>query len=120
MRIRFVVPFSFLVVAQAFSQSNEEEVDAIDLKVEQIESDNLLEKTEFSTAQIGDQDFDGGGAIEIYEINGEIVKAVQQVGLSNGRLTVLVYFDNENPILFRRVKRIFFGMRKNQVLTIHS
>lgn len=82
-------------------------VETIHRKVQQIEVSDSLKRMDFDASEIYEQAFDGGGEIEIYQISHELVQAKETMGLSIGRVTTTVFFDNQEPVMIREVEEMF-------------
>ena len=104
MRLLLTIAISLLSANPVFPQDI---VESIRQKVRVIDSNNSLEKLDFKDYESYEQSFDGGNVIEIYQINQKIAKARETVGLSRGRLTTTVYYDNEEPLLVKEVEETF-------------
>jgi hypothetical protein len=72
-------------------------IDKIELLVKSIDNDSSLVLKEFDATEVYEQAFDGGGIIEIYFDKEGIKKIVQEIGVSFGRLTTVIYFEQEVP-----------------------
>ncbi|MBT30679.1 MAG: hypothetical protein CMO01_13550 [Thalassobius sp.] len=70
----------------------------IDKIVRKIDSDKKLKTQKFNTDDVYNKPTDGGGIIEI-KLNGtEIKKIRQEIGVSLGRLTTVIYMVDGEPI----------------------
>ena len=85
------------IASATYGQSDP--VDLIDADVKAIDSNSELTIDEFDAAKVYEHAFDGGGEIEIYQLNGQIQKIHEQIGLSFGRITTIIYLENSEPIL---------------------
>lgn len=70
----------------------------IDKQVEQINSGQGLLKRGFNANLIYDRIFDGGGQIDVYLRDEQLVKIEQSIGLSYGLLTTIIYLKDGHPI----------------------
>lgn len=68
--------------------------------VDNIDSDPNLVIKEFDVSEVYKQAFDGGGKITLYSNSIGLRKIKQEIGVSFGRLTTIVYFDNGEPVKF--------------------
>ena len=105
MKRLFIVPMFLLTANPALPQSA---VENINYRTRTIDSSDSLKTTRIDASELYEQAYDGGGAIKIYKINHELVKAKEIIGLSRGRLTTIVFFDKkEEPILIKEVEELF-------------
>ena len=74
-------------------------IDQISADVKAIDSNSELTIDEFDPTKVYGNAFDGGGEIEIYQLDGQIQKIHEQIGLSFGRITTIIYLENSEPIL---------------------
>lgn len=70
----------------------------IDKRVQQIDSDKGLTKKEFNANQVYNKIFDGGGQINVYQKEGQLVKIEENIGLSYGLVTTVIYLHDGHPI----------------------
>lgn len=73
-------------------------IDSLEQVVKSIDNDVELRLTEFDMVEIRDRATDGGWMIEVYSDQNEIKKVKEEIGLSFGRITTIIYLDNEKPI----------------------
>lgn len=76
----------------------DERTKQIDITVGLINNNDNLIVNEFDANGVYNQTFDGGGTIKIYSDKGNISKIEQEIGLSFGRLTTIIYLTNGKPI----------------------
>lgn len=70
----------------------------IDISVGLINSNDKLTLNEIDANEVYNQTFDGGGTIKIYSDSDNIFKIEQEIGLSYGRQTTIIYLTNGKPI----------------------
>jgi hypothetical protein len=73
-------------------------VRATDKQIGQIDSDKGLTKKKFNVEEVYGKAFDGGGKLDGYVKNGQLVKIDQSIGLSYGLVTTIIYLRNGLPI----------------------
>jgi hypothetical protein len=76
----------------------EDSLQIIDDAVLEIDSNKSLILKEFDAIEVYGHAFDGGGVIQIYSDSNSIVKVYEQIGLSYGRVTTIIYFSKGIPI----------------------
>ena len=76
----------------------DERTKQIDILVGQINKSGRLTLKEFDANRVYNQIFDGGGTIKVYSDKNVISKIEQEIGLSYGRLTTIIYLTNGKPI----------------------
>jgi len=81
--------------------------DQIDNKVNSIESDSTLEKTEFDWVELTGITTDGGGILKVWRNEKQIYKIVEEIGLSYGRITTTIYMNNRTPIKIIEIEENF-------------
>ena len=90
---------SLLLLIQVFTANGQSDsIELIQRTVNKIESDTNLTIKEFDATEVYKQAFDGGGIIKLYVDKSGLRKIEQEIGVSFGRLTTVVYFDNKQPI----------------------
>ena len=67
-------------------------------KVNEIENNPDLKRTEFDWAELTGIVTDGGGTLKVWRNKRHICKIDQEIGLSYGRLRTIIYLENGNPI----------------------
>ena len=85
------------IASATYGQSDP--IDQISANVEAIDLNSELTIDEFDATKVYGHAFDGGGEIEIYQLDGQIQKIHEQIGLSFGRITTIIYLENSKPIL---------------------
>lgn len=73
-------------------------IEQIKQMVSEIDLDATLKTKEFDAVEIYKHAFDGGGGIKISYDSRGIKKIEQEIGVSFGRLTTIVYFKDGQPI----------------------
>ena len=73
-------------------------MDTIDKQVRQINSDRGLTKKKFNANEVYGKIFDGGGQIQAYLKDGQLIKIEENIGLSYGRVTTIIYLKEGEPI----------------------
>jgi hypothetical protein len=81
-----------------FCVGQNERTKQIDVAVGLINSHARLTLKEFDAKEIYKQNFDGGGVIKLYSEEGKVRKIEQEITLSFGRVTTIVYLENLEPI----------------------
>lgn len=92
--IYFIILFLFCLLAIGQSKESlqiEKIVEAIDL------DQNYLIKEKGLNEQNG-RTTDGGAQLKIWTKGGEMFKIVEEIGLSYGRLSTIIYLKNDQPI----------------------
>ncbi|SHK08137.1 hypothetical protein [Pseudozobellia thermophila] len=90
---------SLLLLVQVFPVNGQSDsIVLIQRTVDKIENDANLTIKEFDATEVYKQAFDGGGKIELYVDKKGLRKIEQEIGVSFGRLTTVVYFENGQPI----------------------
>ncbi len=85
------------IVPMTYGQSGQ--IDQINAKVKTIDSDSELTNKEFDATEVYGHAFDGGGEIKVYVSNDQLHKFEEQIGLSFGRITTIIYLKDDEPIL---------------------
>lgn len=70
----------------------------IDEKIRLIDSDSTLQLKVFDAPTIYDRAFDNGGEIKIYFHKNALKKIIHAIGVSFGRVTTIIYLDQDHPI----------------------
>lgn len=68
-------------------------------KVENIDNSESLQVETFDAVEVYGNNFDGDGVIKIYSDDTGIRKIFDEVGLSFGRITTVVYLEKGTPIM---------------------
>lgn len=95
-KILFISLLLFIQVFIVNGQSDS--IELIQKTVDKIESDTNLAIKKFDATEVYKQAFDGGGIIKLYADKDGLRKIEQEIGVSFGRLTTVVYFDNGQVI----------------------
>ena len=70
----------------------------IDRIARKIDSDKKLNKKKLDAEEVYNETTDGGGIIEIYYNDAGVKKIVQEIGVSFGRLTTIIYLVENKPV----------------------
>ncbi|MHB1278141.1 MAG: hypothetical protein ACYC1Q_07065, partial [Bacteroidia bacterium] len=73
-------------------------IEQIEQIVQGIDADTNLKVREFDASEVYNPGFDGGGIISVYFDSSGIKKFHQEIGVSFGRLTTIIYFDNSRAV----------------------
>ena len=86
-----------------------QELDSIAIKaiVQQIENTAELDSMVHDWSQLTGVVTDGGAELISWRNNGEVVKVIQQVGLSFGRMTTTIYLQDSKPIMAIEIEENF-------------
>jgi hypothetical protein len=76
----------------------EKNLDLIENEVKSIESDSTLVETEFDWVELTGITTDGGGILKVWRNEKQILKIVEEIGLSYGRIRTTIYLKNGIPI----------------------
>jgi hypothetical protein len=79
-----------------YSQSDP--IDPIEQIVDQIDNDRTLSVKEVDATEVYGHAVDGGGVIRVYFDQNEIKKIVEEIGLSFGMTTKVIYIEKGMPI----------------------
>jgi len=79
-----------------FGQENK--LEQINDHVESIESDSSLTLREFDWVELTGITTDGGGILKVWRNENQILKIVEQIGLSYGRVSTTIYLIEGVPI----------------------
>lgn len=94
-----ILLISVFVIAQVINlQGQEARIDLIQEKVHEINADSTLTAKEVDATEIFGQAFDGGGIIKVFSSQNRIKKIHLEIGVSFGRLTTIIYFENGKPL----------------------
>ncbi|MDN4167095.1 hypothetical protein QWY31_16410 [Cytophagales bacterium LB-30] len=85
----------------------DERVSRINNVIRQINKNDKLTITEFDANEVYGQVSDGGGIIKVYSDKKEIIKIEQEIGVSFGRLTTIIYVTAGKPIKIIDREEIF-------------
>ena len=93
-----IISLLLLVGLNGFGQ--EDSLKIIDDAVFDIDSNKSLILKEYDATEVygHSHSFDGGGVIQTYSDANSIVKIYEQIGLSYGSVTTIIYFSNGTPI----------------------
>ena len=97
-----------------FAFGQESNLDQIDNKVQSIESDSTLVKSEFDLVELTGISTDGGGIIKVLRNQKQICKIIEEIGFSYGRIRTIIYLNNGIPIKIIETEENFG--RKNGAL----
>lgn len=89
---------SVLVALNISAYGQSEPITLIQKVVDKIESNTTLTVKEVDATEVYNRAFDGGGIIKIFTDQKVLVKIEEEIGLSFGRLTTIIYFENGEPI----------------------
>jgi hypothetical protein len=78
--------------------SQDKLMNQIDQQVKKIERNQEIQVKEFDAREVFGHAIDGGGSIKIHLDQDEIKKIEQEIGLSYGRVTTLMYLVDGKPI----------------------
>ena len=91
--------FVFILTLIGFlSFAQENETERIEKLVQSIESDSTLSESEFDWVELTGIATDGGGILNVWRKGNQIVKVYEEIGLSYGRISTTIYFQNGKPI----------------------
>jgi hypothetical protein len=79
-----------------FGQENK--LDRINNEVNLINSDSTLIESEFDWAELTGITTDGGGILKMWQNQNQICKIVEEIGLSYGRVSTVIYLESDTPI----------------------
>ncbi len=96
--MRNIILTIFLTGLYFYSVGQDERTKQIDIAVGLINNNDRLTLNEFDANKVYEQTFDGSGAINVYSDKNGISKIEQEIGLSFGRLTTIIYLTNGKPI----------------------
>jgi hypothetical protein len=94
-RITNVAILTICLTSYCFAQTDL--VATIDSQARQIDSNKSLTIKTFDANEVYETVFDGGGEINVYLKSGQPVKVEQNIGLSYGRLTTIIYLKDGLP-----------------------
>ncbi len=92
----YLVVLSVLILNLVQGQDGRRE--DINLITDEIDSSLELTTKEFDAVEVCQTPFDGGGIITIKHNEQELKMVKEEIGLSFGRVTTCIYFDNGKPI----------------------
>lgn len=95
MRLLLVGTISLL---SFFALGQNKEVVRIDNLVRQIETDTTVNVTYFDLGEISENYSDGGGSLTVFQKEGSIIKIINEVFLSYGKVSVIIYLKNGIPV----------------------
>ncbi|WP_143473614.1 hypothetical protein [Flavilitoribacter nigricans] len=73
-------------------------IGSIEHNVDLIDRDSTLEMKEFDANQVYGHTYDGGGVISVHFDRKGIRKIKEEIGISTGRLTTIIYLKEGDPI----------------------
>ena len=73
-------------------------IEWINEKVTEIENNTTLHQAEYDLGELTGITTDGGGILKVWRNDNQILKIHEEVGLSYGRITNIIYLDSELPI----------------------
>jgi hypothetical protein len=93
-----IMAISILLLLTITVTGQADSLDLIQKIADKIDNDTNLVVKEFDATKVYNQAFDGGGTIKLYSDGNGLRKIKQEIGVSFGRLTTIVYFENGRPI----------------------
>jgi hypothetical protein len=92
---------AFVLFLTVSFSSYSQELDSIAIKelVQEINNTQGLDSTYHNWSELTGIHTDGGAELISWRNKGELVKVYQQVGLSFGRLTTIIYLHDDKPIM---------------------
>ncbi|MCB0629767.1 MAG: hypothetical protein KDD15_08545 [Lewinella sp.] len=97
--MRKILLLSVLILGKCtclFGQNNS--IDPIQQLVSQIDNDPSLTVKEFDATEIYGRAYDGGGVIKVFFNQQELKKIEEEIGLSFGRVSKIIYIEKGMPI----------------------
>lgn len=79
----------------------------IDQRIKFIDSQQKLTVRHFDASKVYKQITDGGGDISVFLLDNKIVKIKQEINLSAGRITTIIYLNCDTPIAIIEKEEIF-------------
>jgi len=86
------------VSIEEIGESQQKGLKWINEKATEIENNTKLTQAEYNLSEFVEIITDGGGILKVWRHDNQIYKIHEEVGLSYGRITNIIYLDNDLPI----------------------